>query len=342
MSGAEMQLVRLTRRMQHRGHYLPVLLKPGTAATDEMRHHGIEVQEANISGKMNFLAMGRIAEAARRHQVDLVQSTLSSASWWCGWLEGLGGPKSVGHVQGFTSAKWHRGQSHLLCVSNAVKQDMVDQGVDPARITVLYNALEADEFVPDRDPLDIRTEFGADRDTPVIGSFGHLSEKKGYRELFAAMPAVVQRFPNVQFWVMGRGPLKEELETAARQGGYLENVRFAGFRRDAANIMNAIDIMALPSHREPCALAYIEAAVTAKPIIGCRAGGAPESIADGETGILVPVRNHPALAEAILTLLEDRELARRMGLAGRERAADVFSWRRFTQTLEGVWDRVIG
>jgi glycosyltransferase involved in cell wall biosynthesis len=341
MSGAEMQLVRLTRRMALRGHYLPVLVKHGTPAIAEMRHQNLGVETASISGKLNPLAMAHIARAARRHRVELVQSTLSTASWWCGWLETLGGPKSIGHVQGFTSARWHRQQSHLLAVSNAVKDDLVRQGIDPHKITVIYNALEADEFVPRRDPLQVRAEFGADAKTPVVGTFAHLSEKKGYRELFAAMPRVLAQFPATQFWIMGTGTLKDELEASARSGGYLDQVRFAGFRRDAADLMNALDLLALPSHREPCALTYIEAALLAKPIVGCRAGGAPESVADGETGILVPVRDSEALAEAILVLLDNREAAARMGAAGRERAADLFSWRRFTSTLESVYERVL-
>lgn len=341
MSGAEMQLVRLTRRMKARGHEMPVLVKHDSPALSEMLHHGLDVEPARIGGKINFLGVRRIARAARRHRADLVQSTLSTASWWAGWLESLGGPKSIGHVQGFTSAAWHRRQSHLLAVSGAVRDDLIRQGIPAERITVLYNALEPEEFRPLRDALAVRSEFGADARTPVVGTFAHLSVKKGYRELFAAMPAILAAVPNTQFWILGQGELKSELEQQARAGGYLGQVRFAGFRRDAADIMHAIDVMALPSHREPCALAYIEAALSAKPIVACRAGGAPESIAEGETGLLAPVGDSRAIAQAVLALLENRDVARRMGEAGRERARDVFSWTRFIATLEGVYDRVL-
>ena len=341
MSGAEMQLVRLTRKLRARGHEMPVLVKHDSPAIEHMLEQGMSVDRARIGGKVNFMAISRIARAARQHHVDLVQSTLSTASWWTGWLEAFGGPKSVGHVQGFTSARWHRRQSHLLAVSGAVRDDLVAQGIPREKITILMNALEADEYRPQRDPLAVRAEFGADATTPVVGTFAHLSVKKGYRELFAAMPQVLAAVPNAQFWIMGRGPLRDELEQAARAGGYLKQVRFAGFRRDACDVMNAIDVMALPSHREPCALAYIEAALLAKPIVACRAGGAPESIADGETGILAPVGDSRAIGEAILTLLENRDFAARMGHAGHERAREVFSWSRFTTTLEGVWDRVL-
>jgi glycosyltransferase involved in cell wall biosynthesis len=155
------------------------------------------------------------------------------------------------------------------------------------------------------------------------------------------MPQVLAKFPSAQFWIMGQGPLEAELKRTAEKGGFAKNVRFAGFRRDAADVMNAIDLLCVPSRREPCALVYVEAALLSKPIVACRAGGAPESIADGQTGLLVPVNNNTAIADAVTTLLADRALARRLGAAGRERARDIFSWSRYVATLEGVYDRVL-
>jgi glycosyltransferase involved in cell wall biosynthesis len=222
-----------------------------------------------------------------------------------------------------------------------VKDDLVSQGIEAEKITVLYNALAPEDFRPSRDSLSVRAEFGAHAATPVIGTFAHLSEKKGHRELFAAMPTVLRELPATQFWIVGEGKLLHELENAARRNGAHASVRFLGFRRDVADLMHAIDVMVLPSHREPCALAYLEAALARKPVVACRAGGAPESIADGETGILVPVRQSDTIATAILTLLNDRSRAAHMGRAGYERARDLFGWERFTETLEGVYERVL-
>lgn len=342
MSGAETQVLRVTRRMRDRGHAMPVLVKRSSSAVAEMQSRGFDVETARIGGKINVLALPVIARAARRHAVELTQSNLSTASWWCGWLEALGGPKSIGHVHGFTSAAWHRRQSHLLAVSGAVRDDLVNQGIPRDRITVLWNALDAEEFRPARDPRAVRSEFGADAATPVIGTFGHLSVKKGHRELFAAMPHVLRTFPNAQFWIVGQGPLRDELEATARVGGYLDNVRLAGYRRDAADVMNALDVFCLPSHREPCALVYVEAALLRKPIVACRAGGAPESISEGETGLLVPPQDARGIAEAILTLLENRDAASRMGQAGHDRARELFNWPRYIATLEGAYERVLG
>jgi glycosyltransferase involved in cell wall biosynthesis len=341
MSGAEMQLVRMTPHLEARGHAVATLVKTGSPAIPEMHRLGLKTQSRRISGKINLAAIPLLAHAARRHRADLIQSTLSTASWWSGWLERLGGPPSIGHVQGFTSAIWHRHQSHLLAVSDAVKQHLVKQGIDADRFTVLHNAISPDDFFATRDPLLVRAELGADVDTPVVGTFAHLSGKKGYRDLFDAIPAVLRQLPKAQFWIVGEGRLWEELHKTAEETGVMQNVRFLGFRRDVANLMNAIDVMCLPSRREPCALVYVEAALSRKPSIGCRSGGAPESIAEGETGMLVPVGDVPAIVESLLALLTNRDAAARMGRAAYDRAVGLFGWDRFIHTLERVYERVL-
>jgi glycosyltransferase involved in cell wall biosynthesis len=341
MSGAEMQLVRMTPRLAARGHALATVIKRNSPAINEMHRLGLAVDPRRISGKFNPLAISVLRRAAREHGAEIIQSTLSSASWWSGWLDRLGGPPSIGHVQGFTSALWHRHQTHLLAVSNAVKKHLVDQGIPGERFTVLHNAMSPDDFYATRDPLLVRAELGAETDTPVVGTFAHLSRKKGHYDLFGAMPAVLRELPKTQFWIVGQGKLWRELHEIAERNGVMKNVRFLGFRRDVADLMNAIDIMALPSRREPCALVYVEAALSRKPCIACRSGGAPESIADGETGILVPTRNSAAIAESLLMLLTNRDRANRMGQAAYERAVGVFGWDRFIYTLEQVYERVL-
>ena len=341
MSGAETQLVRMTPRMVGRGHSIATIVKRSCPAIAEMYRLGLTIKPRRISGKINPTALLVLSNAAREHRAEIVHSTLSTASWWSGWLERFGGPPSIGHVQGFTSALWHRHQTHLLAVSTAVKQDLVNQGISSERITVLHNAISPDDFYATRDPLIVRAEHGAEADTPVVGTFAHLSQKKGHYDLFAAMPAVLRELPKTQFWIVGQGKLWRHLHDIAEKTGVMSNVRFLGFRRDVADLMNAIDVMALPSRREPCALVYIEAALSRKPCIACRSGGAPESIEDGRTGLLVPTDDSAAIAESLLSLLTNRDRSTRMGQASYERAVGLFGWDRFIYTLEQVYERVL-
>jgi glycosyltransferase involved in cell wall biosynthesis len=325
-------------------------------ANGELQAAGVEMEALGIGGKANLLALPRLALAARRCGADLLHSHLSTASWWCGWLEQFGGPPSIGHVHGFTSRRWHVRQSHLIACTNAVKADLVKKGIRADRITVMHYAIDPDDVRPTRSPADVRAELGVSAETPVVGTFAHLSLKKGYRELVRAAEIVLRQMPAAQFWCFGEGPLRSELEAYARSAGIADRFRLLGFRRDVPNFMRAVDVMCLPSHREPFGIVYVEAALAAKPVIACHAGGAPEVIEHGTTGLLIPPPglrasqsrhaeiggNVSALAGAILSLLDNRSQASAMGSRGRQMALDRFGWPAYLNRLNTLYARVLG
>jgi glycosyltransferase involved in cell wall biosynthesis len=354
MAGAETFLARLMRRSATNDNVHCVTSRG--PANGELRAAGIELEALGISGKANLLAVLRLRAAARRFHADLLHSHLSTASWWAGWLEQFGGPRSIGHVHGFTSARWHKRQSRLIACSRAVQADLVEKGIPAERITVMNYPVDPADVRPTRSVTDVRSELGALSDTPVVGTFAHLSLKKGYRELLRAAQIVLRALPAAQFWCFGDGPLRGELEEYARASGFADRFRLLGFRRDAANYMNAVDVMCLPSHREPFGLVYVEAALVGKPVIACNAGGAPEIIEHGVTGVLVPPpglyhrdRSSPAfgnnvepLAEAILSLLNDPSGATTMGQRGRELALERFGWTNYLARLRSLYSTVLG
>lgn len=341
MAGAETFLARLMRRSdptqvtQH-------CISSRSAATSEMRAAGMTFETLGISGKLNLLAMSRIHQAARDFHADVLHSHLSTASWWCGWLERFGGPPSIGHVHGFTSSQWHSQQTHLIACSRAVKVDLIQKGIEPSRVTVNHYPVDPDDQRRTRLRKDVRAEFGVDEQTPVVGTFAHLSIKKGYRELIRAAELVLNHIPNTEFWCFGDGPLREELEAKIAAAGMQNRVRLLGFRRDVPDLMRAVDVMCLPSHREPFGLVYVEAALAETPVIACEAGGAPEIIEHEETGLLVRPQNVPDLAQALLTMLDNRGHAARMGRRARELALDRFTWPAYLAKLRGVYDQVLG
>ena len=137
MAGAETFLARLMRRVSL-DQFVSHFVTSRSRANLELLAANLPFDRLSIGGKANLLAIPRLALAARRFQADVLHSHLSTASWWCGWLEQLGGPPSIGHVHGFTSAQWHRRQSHLIACSNAVRQDLVAKGIAAERITVMH------------------------------------------------------------------------------------------------------------------------------------------------------------------------------------------------------------
>jgi glycosyltransferase involved in cell wall biosynthesis len=341
MAGAETFLARLMRRTDP-AQVTQHCISSRSAAIAEMRIADMSFETLGIGGKLNLLAVPRIRQAARDFRADVLHSHLSTASWWCGWLERWGGPLSIGHVHGFTSSQWHSQQSHLIACSEAVKLDMIQKGIAPSRITVLNYPVDPNDQRRTRLPADVRAEFGVDAATPVVGTFAHLSLKKGYRELVRAAELVLNHIPNAQFWCFGDGPLRGELEQHIAAAGMADHFRLLGFRRDVPDLMRAIDVMCLPSHREPFGLVYVEAALAEKPVIACEAGGAPEIVEHDETGLLIRPQNVPDLTQAILTLLDNRDHAESMGRRARELALERFTWSNYLAKLRGVYDHVLG
>ena len=339
LAGAETLLVRMNARLAARGHAVRTACNAGHDVAPKLRESS-EVVELPIGGKVNLRAVPSLRRASRDFKAGFTHSHLSTASWWCGWLQQFCGIPSLGHVHGFTSARWHRKQNHLIACSSAVKQHLVEQGIRPEKVSVLPNPVDADDVQPKRAAAEVRAEMGVADGVQVVGSFAHLSEKKGWRDLLESVPAILSGRPDTQFWWAGDGPLRAELEGRAKELGVERSIRFLGFRSDVADLMNAMDFMALPSHREPFGLVYVEAALLGKPSVACDAGGAPEVVVNGETGILVPPRDSEAIAAAILRLLNDDSARLRMGEAAKVRALELFGWEKFLDDLEAIYARL--
>jgi glycosyltransferase involved in cell wall biosynthesis len=357
MAGAETFLARLLRRAEPEKIVNHCICSP-SPANEEMLAANMSFEQLGIGGKANLLAVPRLRSAARRFNADLLHSHLSSASWWCGWLEQFGGLPSIGHVHGFTSALWHRRQSHLIACSAAVKKDLITKGISGDRITVMHYPIDPADMRPTRSAHTVRAEFGVSNDVPIVGTFAHLSVKKGYRELVQAAKFVLECMPTAQFWCFGEGPLRAELQQTADELGIAGRFRLPGFRRDVPDLMQAIDVMCLPSHREPFGQVYVEAALAEKPVVACDAGGASEIILHGETGLLVPppqlplanpnsaaseqlASNITPLADALFALLDNRSQAAAMGRKGRQRALDSFGWPNYLANLSELYTQVL-
>ena len=139
------------------------------------------------------------------------------------------------------------------------------------------------------------------------------------------MAQVLQAFPQTQLLFLGEGALEENLRARVSDLGLTERVVFAGYRDDVGRVLQAIDILIHPATMEGFANVAMQAGAAEKPVITTDVGGMPESVADKETGLVVPPQNPNALAEAIISLLADPTRSRAMGAAGKQRVESRFT-----------------
>jgi glycosyltransferase involved in cell wall biosynthesis len=229
-----------------------------------------------------------------------------------------------------------RNASAIFAVSECVRRNLIDLGMAGERIFTAHNAADPDFFDPDQQPDDgpsIRAQFGIPAAAPLVGIAARMNPWKGHYELIGAAALLRQTFPDLHVMILGADvpEMRADFQRRARDGGIADRVHFGGFQKDVRPFLREFDLFVHPSYGEPFGLSIIEAMAMRKPVIACNTGGVPEIITHGSDGWLVEERSTEAVATAMTTLLNDRELARRIGERAR---ATIRS--RFTPLLQSA------
>ncbi len=212
------------------------------------------------------------------------------------------------------------------------------------KIVVIPNGINIEDFDLHYSKEECREKLDLPIDSRIILFVGTLSPHKGPDVLLKAMPKIIKNIPNTKLVFVGSGRMKEELEALSRRLGLGKYVKFAGFVEESLKpfYYNSADVFCLPSvmKHEIFGIVNLEAMACSVPIVASKIGGVPDVVKNGENGVLVPPKDEEALAEAIIYLLENEEVRRRMGRNGRKKVED-YSWERIAEETEKVYEKVL-
>ena len=291
----------------------------------------------------------------RRHRIQIIHSTdRPRDAIACAALAALSGAKSVIHVHVKfddwmgRGVRWAFGRADaLIGVSKFVAESLVEAGGYASnRVHAVPNAIEPAAWDPSLDPTPGRRSLGVEMGAPLVVSVSRLFSWKGHGELIRAIALVKRDCPGVRLAIVGAdyppgSGTTEQLRATAAECGVADSVSFTGQRSDIAALLAASDVFALPSFEEPFGLVYAEAMAMKRPVVALNTGGAPEVVTHGETGLLAPRGDVPALAASLTRLLKDPSLRARMGEAGRRDVEKRFNPSRLATDIEGVYSRVL-
>lgn len=229
----------------------------------------------------------------------------------------------------------------VLVNSEAIKQDVLQrERISPQKIHVVYNGVDITRYKP----LDGTTrtfsrrkkrELGIPEIAPVVGMIANLFPYKGYQEFILAASEVHYRYPEVTFLCVGKDcGIQQQLEQLVREHELQKHVIFTGEVQNISEILHCLDIQVSASHEEGFSNAILEGMASGNPIVATSVGGTPEAVLHNTTGLLVPPKDPSALAQAIILLLDNPELALSLGLKGRKRIEKHFSMESMIHTLE--------
>jgi teichuronic acid biosynthesis glycosyltransferase TuaC len=203
----------------------------------------------------------------------------------------------------------YRTARSVICVSEKVRDQVIEGAGTRVNTTILYNGVDPQIFSP---PY-------SEQEPPTILSVGNLIPVKGHELLLRALAAIQNQFPGVQLEIIGDGPERPRLQQLACERGIAGKINFRGrqSRRQVADAMRRATIFALPSRYEGLGCVYLEAMSAGRPAVGCLGQGIDEVIEQGVTGCLVKPDDEKELSDTLTHLLQHPETRRKMGDAAR-------------------------
>lgn len=233
----------------------------------------------------------------------------------------------------------------VIAVSEEERRSFLAQGLlPPGQVSVVWNSIRVAPFVEAaRNRAPARAGLGLPPDAVLIAIICRLYKPRDLETLLTAFARLAASDKSVYLLVVGEGPDRPQVEALKGRLGLADRVILTGQRRDIPDILAATDIYTLTTWGwEGLPFTVLEAMAAARPVVATRAGGIPEAVVQEETGLLVPRRDAPALAQALGRLVDDPGLRERMGRAGRQRAEQFFSPRRMVERTTAVYDRLLG
>lgn len=364
IGGAQRHLVQVLQGLDRR-RFEPLLCCLATDRGDahdllgEVRALDVPVLDAGLRDASNalvrphtFRQMARIAGELRRRRVKIVHSYLFHANWF-GTLAGrlAGVPALIVSKRSMdlyprARERWAcKLSNHLAHRVTAVAQAVGEhvhreEGCPRDKIVVIPNGVNTEQFreMPAAPPAEVVAAGGSGK---VFGTIARLVWKRGNEELVEAAALVARDEPSARLLVVGDGPMRPKLEQKVSESGLGETVRFLGAVPRAARLLPSFDVFVLSSVWEGMSNGLLEAMAAGRPVVATSVGGNTEVVVHGESGLLVPPRDPKAMADAVLRLLREPELARRMGEAASRRVQTEFSIPRMIRRMESLYDEML-
>ncbi len=330
--GGPQQVIYLIEALRERGHKNLLVCPPDSGIDSVARQAGIWVQNLFCAGDLDLPFAYRLSQFLKERAPDIVHCHSRRGADLLGGLAA-----SVADVPAVVSRRVDNTEMRLLAairyrsfrkviaISKAIAEVLRDRGVEEERLEIIRSAVDVGAFQAPVDRVASRREFGLANDDFAIAAAGQLIPRKGHQYLLQAVADLKDRYPQLRLVVFGEGYLSNQLRAQASSLGLGEVVQFAGFRDDVDSFVSCFDLFVHPALAEGLGVAALKASAAAVPVVGFAAGGLNEAVEHERTGLLVAPEDTDALADAIGRIIDDPDLGRRFGEAGRLRMQNEFS-----------------
>jgi len=231
--------------------------------------------------------------------------------------------------------------AHITAVCEFTRDRLVEkEGVSAGRVEVVYNGVDPSRFAGLPSQAAARASLGVPADGPLVVQVGTLRSVKDHPTALRAFAAVLRELPAARIAFAGDGPDLPDCMALATDLGIDGSVHWLGSRSDVPNVLTAGDVMLMTSLSEAHSVSLLEAMAAGLPVVATAVGGIPETVSDGQTGLLAPRGDAAGLAAHLVTLLRDEPLRRRMGQAGLARVHERFLRQQMHERYFQIYQRL--
>jgi glycosyltransferase involved in cell wall biosynthesis len=350
--GGAAQVLSLLVGLRDRGHDVVLATTPGSELAERALAEDLAVLQVELRSELNPAAIARLAahvslgrvdivhaHASHAHSIGLIASFLACRPFVVTRRVSFRPKDNLGSRTKYRS----RSVGRIIAVSRAIKRVLVDFGVDPSRIEVIYSGTDPERFHPGVDGARAREELGIPRDAVVVGKIANYYHRwKGHDTFLEAAASLAAARPRLRFLLVGRGTDQPKTGDIIERLGLQGRVAATGFRRDVPEMIAALDVSVNSSRAgEGLSGAVRESMAVGRPVVATDVGGNRELVIDGETGLLVPPGDPEALAAAIASILDDPALAARLADAGARFVREHLTTARMVEDTEALYERLL-
>ena len=348
--GGQAQVETLVRGLAGRGHRIALVTPPGSRLAQRLADAPIDVVADSARGEWDWWVGRRLARLAEARQADLIHahSALAHAMAWLAHRRCRRQPIVVSRRVDFSvGGNWLSGHKYrhracyYLAISSAVRDVLIRGGVAAERIFLVPSGVDPAKFTYRTDRAATRHSLGVADDEFLVCNVAALTDHKDHATLVRAAKIALAQAPRMRFIVLGEGELRPQIEAQIAEAGLGDRFRLLGFRDEVEPYLAAADLFALSSHLEGLCTSLLDAMLLERAVVATRAGGVPDIVADGETGLLAPPRESEALAGAMVRLARDGELRERLAAAGARRVREHFSIERTVELTSAAYREIL-
>ncbi len=315
-----------------------------------LRSTGAPMASLQQQKALDFNLVQQGLELIEKHNIEILQSHGYKSHLLCYLLQRKTRLPWISVVEGWTSENFKihcytalehvliHGATEIVAVSNSLRSRLCP--LARKRCKVIANAIASEDFAITVSKEDIRTRLGIAQDALVFGAMGRLSPEKNLQLFLRALAQIKKEYPKAHALIMGDGQEKGALQALTKELGLEDSCTFTGHISEIANHYNALDVQVMPSLSEGMPYAALEGMCLSLPMVASDAGGIPEVVINGNTGLLFPSNNLAGCTKALLRISGDAPLRMRLGQEGKARVEQHFNPKARTQQFIDLYQSV--